>query len=77
MSKSKNLDKFMKLADLAFCWFVMDSKGVTHSFKSEKEANDFIEKNDVMQFTSEGKKIKKGRGCKNAISSKRNNDSGK
>lgn len=44
MSKSKNLKKFYRLADLAFTWFVTDEKGETHIFKSEKEARAFIEK---------------------------------
>ena len=44
-------------------WCVVDSKGVVHYFKTEKEAKQFIDNNDVTVFGSSGRTIKKERGC--------------
>lgn len=44
MSDQENKDKFLKLADLAFTWLVIDKDGTVYCFKSEKEAIDFMVK---------------------------------
>lgn len=66
MSDPESKKRFFQLADLAFTWFVIDKNGVSHIFKSEKEALEFMEANNIA--------IPKERGCKNAISSEGNND---
>lgn len=45
MSDQKTKDKFLKLADLAFTWLIIDKDGAIYCFKSEKEAIDFMMKN--------------------------------
>lgn len=44
VSDQENKDKFLKLADLAFTWLVIDKDGTVNCFKSKKEAVDFMMK---------------------------------
>ena len=44
MSKSKNLKKYYRLENLAFQFFITDSKGKTHFFKTKKGAMRFLSK---------------------------------
>ena len=50
---------FLKLADLAMQYFVMDAEGVIHCFDSEKEAINFIKNNNVLEWTNKGPRVKK------------------
>ena len=53
---------FLKLADLAMQYIVVDAEGVVHCFNSEKEAKNFIEKNNVLEWTNKGSRVKKKKG---------------
>ena len=44
MSTSKNRKKFYKLENLAYHFFITDSKGKTHFFKTKKGALRFLKK---------------------------------
>ena len=54
MSDQEIKKRFFQLADLALTYIVIDKDGVTHVFKSEKEAIEFLIANKIP--------IPKGRG---------------
>lgn len=54
--------KWCDLPDRLEVYCVMDANGIEHYFTSKKELQKFIEENDVLEWTSEGPRVRKRKG---------------